>query len=107
MEWLKKHWAAISAGVAGLIGVLLYMFSSKSKEVASLNAKIDLAKTEKDADVIEAQVNALRADQNNAAKHNEELDKSLQKVQDKRVEVAAQAKQLTDPKAIADYWAKN
>lgn len=106
MESLKKYWAIIATGVVGLFGLVLYMLSSKRGEVASLNAKIDLAKTEKDADVLEAHIQDLKADQNNLAKHNEELDKSLQKVQDKRVEVAANAKQLKDPQAVADYWNK-
>lgn len=104
METIKKYWAALAGLVAGFIGLLLFFLQKKNKEVEELNAKVDMAKTEKETDVLESQIKTLRADKDNLAKHNDELDKSIQKVQDKRVEVAAQAKELKDPKAIADYW---
>ena len=104
MEAIKKHWAAIAAGVVGFIGLLLYMLSGKKKEVASLNAQIDLVKTDKQADVLEGQIQQIKADQATKAAHAAELDKSLQVLQDKRTQNAEDAKKLTDPKAIADYW---
>lgn len=106
METLKKYWAYIAAGIAGLFGIIMYMLSSKSKEVNALNAQVALATTEKHADVLEAQINALKADETNTAQHNAALDKTLQAVQDKRAEIVANQKAITDPKAIADYWNK-
>lgn len=104
MEALKKYWGLLATGLVGFVGLLLYMLSGKKKEVAALNAQIDLVKTEKQADVIEGQIQTLKADQATKAAHAAELDKSLQVLQDKRAQNAEDAKKLTDPKAIADYW---
>lgn len=104
METFKKYWTAIAAGVIGFVGLLLWMLSGKKKEVAALNAQIDLVKTEKQADILENQIQQIKADQSIKAIHTAELDKSLQVLQDKRVQVVEDAKKLTDPKAIADYW---
>lgn len=104
MEALKKYWAVLIGGVGAVIGFLLFFLQKKNKEVEALNAKVDMAKTEKEADVLEAQVKDLRSDKDNLAKHNEELDKTIQKVQEKREQVATDAKNLKDPKAIANYW---
>lgn len=104
METIKKYWVALAGLVTGFVGLLLFMLQKKGKEVDALNAKVDMAKTEKEADVLEAQIKDLRSDKDNLAKHNEELDKTIQKVQEKREQVAADAKNLKDPKAIADYW---
>lgn len=104
MESIKKYWTAGVALVVGFIGLILYMLSGKKKEVAALNAQIDLVKTEKQADVMETQIQNLKADVNIKTQHIAELDKSLEVLQNKRTQNAEDAKKLTDPKAIADYW---
>jgi predicted nucleic acid-binding Zn-ribbon protein len=104
METLKKYWAMIGAGVAGFVGILLFLLSRKGAEVNALQAKVALAKTEKEADVLEAQIQALKTNKDNLAKHNAELDKTLEAVENKRVEIREEAKNLKDPKEIASYW---
>ena len=104
METIKKYWATIAGLFAGFVGLLLFLLSRKGAEVDALHAKIALAKTEKEADVLEAQIQALKTNKNNLAKHNDELDKALETVENKRVEIREEAKNLKDPKAIADYW---
>lgn len=107
MEKLKQIWGYIAAGVLGLLGLFLYAFSRRGDQIASLHAEIDLASTQKQADVLESKINLLKADKTNIEQHNKELDKALVKVQDKRVEIAETAKNLKDPQAIAKYWENN
>lgn len=104
METLKKYWATVATFVAGFVGLLLFFLSRKGAEVNALQAKVALAKTEKEADVLEAEIKALKTNKDNLAKHNAELDKALETVENKRVEIREEAKNLKDPKAIADYW---
>lgn len=107
MDKLKQIWGYVVAGVGALVGILLFFLSRKSKEVDALNAKIALAKTEKQADVLETEINILKFDKTNLAKHNAELDKSLQTVENRRAEIKEEAKNLKDPKEIAKYWEDN
>lgn len=104
METLKKYWATVAGLFAGFVSLLLFFLSRKGAEVDALHAQIALAKTEKEADVLEAQIQTLKTNKDNLAKHNEELDKALAAVDNKRVEIREQAANLKDPKAIADYW---
>lgn len=104
MDKAKQIWGYVVAGVGALIGILLFFLSRKGKEVDALNAKINLAKTEKQADVLETEIKVLKTNKDNLNKHNEELDKALETVENKRVEIREEAKNLKDPKAIADYW---
>lgn len=104
METLKKYWATVGGLFAGFVGLLLFLLSRKGAEVNALQAKVALAKTEKEADVLEAEIQALKSNKNNIARHNAELDKTLEAVENKRVEIREEAKNLKDPKAIADYW---
>jgi septal ring factor EnvC (AmiA/AmiB activator) len=106
METLKKYWAAIAGAVIGFIGLLMWLLSNKKDEINSLNAQVSLAKTDKEADVLEAQIKEMKDNKDNLQKHNDELDKSLQAVQQKRNEIIADQKDVTDPKEIAAYWNK-
>lgn len=104
METLKKYWGYLATGLAGILGIVFYVLNRRGKEIDSLHAQIALADTEKKADILESQITELKADKNNLDKHNQELDKALAAVQNKRTEIAATQKELKDPKAIADYW---
>jgi hypothetical protein len=107
LDTIKKYWEYVVAGVVGLFGLLFYLFQKKDGQVEALTAQVDLANTKKKADVLEAQINTLKADEKTSADQNAQLDKTLQQVQDKRTEISATQKAVTDPKAIADYWSKN
>lgn len=107
MNKLKELWAWVVAALGAVLGVVVFILSRKSKQVDSLNAKIDLAKTDKETDVLEAEINTLRANKDLNAKHSQELDKSLGKLEEKRTQVNDEAKALKNPKEISDYWNNN
>jgi len=104
---LKEIWGWIVAVVGGAFGILLYILQRKGEKINALQAKVELAKAEKETDLIEAEIKHLKNNKNNLAKENKELDKSLQKVEEKRKQIAEDTKKLTDPKAIASYWNNN
>lgn len=107
MTKIKEFLGWIVAGLGAVLGIVLYMLSRKGKEVDALNAKIELAKTEKQTDLIEAEINTLKAEKETSKKHNQELDKSLSKLEEKRKQIPEDAKKLTNPKEVADYWNNN
>jgi hypothetical protein len=61
---LKKYWEYVAVAVMGVVGVLFALFESKSGQVDALQAQVNLADTNKKADVIEAKVNEQLADAN-------------------------------------------
>ena len=107
MDKIKQIWGFVVAGVVGIIGLMLFIFTRKNPEVEELKTKAALANTQKEADLVEVQVKILKTDQNNLAKHNEQLDKVLETVENRRVEIKEEQKNLKDPKQVAQYWDKN
>lgn len=107
MTKIKEFFGWILAGLGAIFGIVLYVLSRKSKEVDALNAKIDLAKTEKQADMVEVEINKLKEDKATTKEHNKALDQSLGKLEEKRKAIPEDAKKLTNPKEVADYWNNN
>lgn len=107
MTKIKEFFTYILAGLGAIFGIVLYMLSRKSKEVTALNAKIDLAKTEKQADIVEVEINTLKAQKEITKVQNQKLDESLQKLEEKRKQIPEDAKKLTNPKDISAYWNDN
>ena len=107
MTKLKELWGWVVGALGAVLGVVLFILSRKNKEVDALNAKIDLTKTEKETDVLEAEINKLKANKENSSKHSQELDKSLNKLEEKRSQVVEDAKSLKNPKDVAQYWENN
>lgn len=101
---IKNLIATIIAGLTGLLGMLLYFLSKQNKQIESLKAKVDLAKTEKETDLIEVEIKELQGTHTNLQKTEKELEKTLVKVQEKRKQIAEDVKNLKDPKEIAEYW---
>lgn len=107
MNKLKQWGGYVVAGVVGLVGILLYFLSLKNKQVNALKAKVALSTTEKETDVLEAEIRAHRENNAKLAKERKELDKALKELDNKRAEIKDKAKSLTDPKEVAEYWEKN
>ncbi len=107
MNAVKQFWAAVVAVVVGLVGLFLYFFSRRGDEINALKTKIALATTEKETDLLEVEIRQARDNQSNLAKQNKELDKTLQELDNKRVELKEEASKLKDPNDIAKYWENN
>jgi len=107
MGKLKEFFGYVLALIVGLFGICVYVLSRRGEAIEELKTTVALAKTNKEADVLEAQVKDLRTNKNNLAKENEELDKVLKELDTRRVEMKEEATKLTNPQDIADYWANN
>lgn len=107
MTKIKELLGWIVASLSAILGIVLFVLSRKNKELDALNAKVDLAKTEKETDLLEVEIKDLKEDKANLKKTNQELDKALVKVEEKRKQVVEDAKQLKNPKDIANYWNNN
>lgn len=101
---IKNLIAYLITGLTGLLGLLLYFLSKQNKQIEKLKTKIDLATTEKEADLVEVEIKELQGTHTNLQKTEKELDKTLAKVQEKRKQITEDVKNLKNPKDIAEYW---
>ena len=104
MEWLKGTWAKVVTAMGVLVGILWFFLSLRNKKVAELEAKIDLADTQKKADLIEVEIKQKQAEQTTLKKESQEQDKLLAKLEEKR-QALPNAPELK-PTEIEDYWNK-
>lgn len=106
MDKLKQIWGYVAAGVMAVVGILLYVLQRKNEQIDSLNAKVGLVDTQKEADVIETQIKQAQAKSDNLAKENTELAKTAAALDTKRADVDQKMADMKDPKQVADYWNK-
>lgn len=104
--FFSNAWLVITLVLGAAVGILLYYINGKHKEINALKSQIDLADTQKKADLIEADINAKLANQDLLQKHVDELNKSLVLLQDQRKQIPAQEQDKT-PDQVEDYWKKN
>ena len=104
-DFFKSLWGIIVLVGGAAIGILLYLLQRKQREVNSLKAKIDLAKTQKEADLIEVEIKKKLDNVNILNKEQKELEKTLVELDAKRKEIASQEKNKTD-QDIEDFWNK-
>lgn len=107
MNKLKQWWGYIAAGLTAAASLALYIFMRRGDKVNELKAKVVLAGTEKQADVLETEIKHLKENKDNLKHENKELDKALGQLEEKRKEIADNAKDLKNPKDVADYWNNN
>lgn len=105
-EATKSFFSAIGGyivlALGAVVGVLLYAFIRKSEQLQSAQAKLALANTQKEVDLIEVEIKQKMADRATTAKELKDLQQSLDLIAEKR-------KNLTDTKTdveIEDYWNK-
>lgn len=103
--FFQSLWGIIVLVGTAAIGILLYMLQRKQREVNSLKAKIDLAKTQKEADLIEVEIKKKLDNVNILDKEQKELTKTLADLEAKRKQIASQEKNKTDEQ-IEDFWNK-
>lgn len=106
-EATKSFFSAIGGyivlALTAVIGVLVYAFVRKSEQLNSAKAKLDLAETQKEVDLIEAEIKQKQENRNQTKRELEGLDKALDLISDKR-------KNLSESKTdqeIENYWNKD
>lgn len=104
MNIIKRFWQWLVAIIGTIIALLLFYFQRKYKEVKALNSEIDSLHTERQTDLLEIEINTIKQNKDLNKKHNEELDKSLIKLEEKRIQIAEEVKNLKTPKEISSYW---
>jgi uncharacterized membrane protein YqiK len=107
MNFIKKYWLEFVAGASAFIGLLLYFVKKQNKTINEIKLKSELASTEKEVDLVEAEIRQKMENNQNLKKTQQELDKALEDLTGKRKTVVENAKQLKHPQDVADYWDKN
>jgi chromosome condensin MukBEF ATPase and DNA-binding subunit MukB len=107
MAWLKKYWVEFFTGLSALFGLLLYFAKKQNKTINEVKLKSDMANTEKEVDLVEAEIRQKMENNQNLKKTQQELDKALDDLAGKRAAVVKNARELKHPQDVADYWDKN
>ena len=102
---IKDFWVWFTGGLAALAGILWFFLSRKDKEVSALKAKLDLADTEKKADMIEVEIKEIRNQKKRTATEIKKIDEVLEELNTRREDMANQVKSATEEE-IVDYWNK-
>jgi Na+-translocating ferredoxin:NAD+ oxidoreductase RnfG subunit len=109
MQKIKDFFMSIISyiilGVVAVIGFLLYSLSNKKNEVNALKAKIDLADTQKKADLLEVEIKQRLENKQLLQKEVDELNKNLVLLAEKRAQIAKQEAGKT-PEEVEDFWNK-
>lgn len=104
-EKLSSVGGYIAAGVMAVIGILIYLLKNKGKEINALKAQIDLADTQKKADLIDVQINQKLEQKDLLKKEQQELEKTAAQLAEKRKQLASEEANKTEEEA-EDYWNK-
>jgi septal ring factor EnvC (AmiA/AmiB activator) len=104
-QGLKDLWGWLVLIGAAAIGILLYIIQAKQKKINAMNAKIELADTQKKADLVEVEIKEHLANNATLDKEIKELNKSLELLKQKRKEIAVGEENKT-PDEVEDFWSK-
>ncbi len=102
MNKLKEIWSYIVLALGAVVAILLYALNLKNKKLEAAKAKIALANTQKEADLIEADIKADMARRDVTKKEMAALEKGLDLLEEKR---KALKTDKTDQE-ILDHWNK-
>lgn len=105
-EILTNVYVVIAAILVGAVGILLYYLNGKNKEINALHAQVDLADTQKKADLLEADINAKLDNQKLLQKEVDGLNAGLVKLEEQRKSIAGQEQNKTSGE-VEDYWNKD
>jgi septal ring factor EnvC (AmiA/AmiB activator) len=107
MEKIKSFFSSaygiIVLVLTGAVAILAYVLSNRRKEVNALKAQIDLAKTQKEVDLIEVQIKERMEHKEILAKEVVELQNGLNSIEEKRKEIADNEKNK-NPDDVEDFW---
>ena len=106
MEKIKSFFSNLWGYIAAVLGVVaavaLYLFTRKQEENSALKAKLALANTQKEVDIIEAEIKQASAERQLNQKEQEQVNKDLQAIEEKRKNIQASK----SDQEIEDYWNK-
>lgn len=106
MEKIKNFFSGlmgyIVAGLGVIAAIATYLFIRKQEENDALKAKLALANTQKEVDIIEAEIKQASADRQLNQKEQEQVNKDLQAIEEKRKNIQASKSDIE----IEDYWNK-
>ncbi len=103
-EGLASVWGYIVLIGGAVVGILLYVLNLRNKELEAAKAKIALAKTQKEADALESEIQAKLKEKELNKKEVEGLNKALDLIAEKRQNLKNEG-DLTDSQ-VEDYWNK-
>lgn len=103
MNKLKSFWGWIVAGVGGIVGVLVYVLMHKKKRLKTLEAQLRLVNTQKQADVLEIQINEHKKNTKLLKKEIDDLDEAKKQLKNKRKELEEKHKEMS-PESVEQYW---
>lgn len=105
-EFFTNVYVIVAAILVGAVGILLYYLNGKNKEINALHAAVDLADTQKKADLLETDIKTKLDNQNLLQKEVDGLNQGLLKLDEQRKNIAGQEQNKT-PDEAQDYWNKD
>ena len=102
-SFFSSLYGVIVLVLTGAIAILAYILSNRRKEVNALKAQIDLAKTQKEVDLIEVQIKERMEHKEVLTKEVTELQNGLNSIEEKRKEIATSEKNKNSDD-IEDFW---
>lgn len=103
MNFLKSIWTKVAGGAIALIAILLYVLNLKQKEINSLKAKAELAKTQKEVDKIEHEIDNILRDRASTKKELDEANEALVALTNRKAELHTKAENRTKDE-VEKYW---
>jgi len=102
-QFFSSAWANIVWILGGIIAILLYIMNLKDKKNNELQAKIDLAGTQKEADLIEVDIKNRLQQADLSQKEINNLNDNLAQLEEKRKQIENNNKSVSS-KDAEDYW---
>ncbi len=102
-EFFVGTWAKVVAGLTVVIGLLWYFINLKNRKINALEAKIDLAETQKESDLIEAEIKQKQDQQGLLKKEQDEHARLLKELEEKRANLPNDQANKTNEE-IESYW---
>ena len=100
---IKDAWLFIIGGLGAIIGILWFILKSKGDRIDELNAKIMLATTEREADLIEVEIKQMMQEKKLLKKELDEFDNSLLLLKEHRRKLR-ETEEAKSSNEIEDYW---
>lgn len=106
MSKIKEIWTYVVGAVGLIIAGLVYYLSLKNREVNALKAQVDLADTSNKVTALETEIKIKRENVSGNSKEITELDKTLDKIKQKKDQIAMQ-NGAKNKQQIEDFWKEN
>jgi uncharacterized membrane protein len=104
---LKAFWFYLTTTVAAILAFIAYYSYRKDKEVKQVKEGVDNLKTEKEADILDAEINKLKKEAEDSKKLRQEFDKAQAALDEKREQIIKDSKTPKSAQEVAKYWEEN